>query len=185
MRWDAEWNERFFTAVEYQHQRFAGLTLDVPDFMGSYDTSSGNLDRLHLSANYWVGGGLGLFGAFTWNQSRDTTSFLGFDEDVPLVPDYVGRIGLTYVHPSRIQTTIAQTFVGSRVGAQSFTDSGDRLVFDLEPYSTTDAAVTWKSPSGELELGLLAQNIFNADIEMAYGIPAPGRTLLATVTARF
>ncbi len=185
VRWDAEWNERFFTAVEYQHQRFAGLTLDVPDLMGSYDTSSGNLDRLHLSANYWVGGGLGLFGAFTWNQSRDTTSFLGFDEDVPLVPDYVGRIGLTYVHPSRIQTTVAQTFVGSRVGAQSFSDSGDRLVFDLEPYSTTDAAVTWKSPSGELELGLLAQNIFNADIEMAYGIPAPGRTLLATVTARF
>lgn len=185
VRWDAEWNERFFTAAEYQHQRFDGLNLQVPDLLGSFDTWSGNLDRIRLSANYWVGDGLGLFGSFSWNESQDTTPFIGQDEDIPLVPDYIGRIGLTYVSPWRIQTTIAQTFVGSRVGAQGLDRSGERIIVDLDPYTTTDASISWKSPSGQLELGFLAQNIFDTDIEMALDIPAQGRTFLATMRARF
>ncbi len=185
IRWDAEWSERLFTAVEYQHQRFDGVSLEVPGLLGTYDTVSGNLDRLHLSANYWIGGGSGLFGSLTLNKSRDTTPSTGFDQDIPLVPDYIGRIGLTYVHPSRIQTTVAQTFVGARVGGQGFDAEGQRLSVDLEPYTTTDAAMTWKSESGGLELGLLVQNIFDTDIEMAYGIPAPGRTVFTTIKARF
>lgn len=185
VRWDAEWTERLFTAVEYQHQRFEGINLEIPDLLGTFDTFSGELDRIHLSANYWVGGGLGIFGSFTWNGSEDTTPFIGLGENIPLVPDYVGRIGFTYVHPSRIQTTVAQTFVGPRVGAQGFGARGERLIVDLDSFASTDAGISWKSPSGQLELGLLAQNIFDNDIEMALGIPAPGRTFLATAKARF
>lgn len=178
VRWDAEWTERFFTAVEYQYQRFDGLNLTIPDLSGSFETWSGHLDRLHLSANYWLGQGVGLFGSFTLYDSRNTTPFIGVDEGVPTIPEYIGRVGLSYVHPLRIQTTIAQTFVGPRVGVQGFG-------IELDPYTTTDASISWKSPSGQLELGFLAQNIFDADIEMAFDVPAPGRTFLATMKARF
>lgn len=73
LRWEAEWSERFFTSVEYQHQRFDGLSLDVPELLGSFDTTSGEIDRVHVSANYWIGEGLGTFGSFTWNHSVDLT----------------------------------------------------------------------------------------------------------------
>jgi Tfp pilus assembly protein PilF len=185
VRWDAEWNERFFTAAEYQHVRFVDMSLDVPDFIGSFSTWQGEIDRIHLSANYWVGGGLGAFASLTLSESRDTSPFTGGGNGVPLVPDYVGQLGLTYVHPSRVTFRVAQTFVGERVGAQDIDITGTPFVIDLQPYSTTDASVTWKSESGHLELALQVLNIFDNDIEMALGIPAPGRSFLATMKARF
>lgn len=184
LRWDAEWSERFFTAAEYQNVRFSDMLLDVPDLRGWFDTSHGEIDRISISANYWVGGGLGIFGSFTWNDSKDTTPFTGGGNSVPLVPDYVGQVGFTYVHPSRVTLTVAQTFVGERVGAQ-YMDNGTPFVIALDSYSTTDAALSWKSESGHLEIALKLLNAFDEDIEMALGIPAPGRTFLATMKARF
>ncbi|WFU50382.1 FecR domain-containing protein [Sinorhizobium terangae] len=185
MRWDAEWNERLFTAIEYQHQRFNGLTLAPEDLLTTFLTSDGEIDRVHLSANYWIGGGLGAFASFTWNESKDTSLFWNSDYRVPLVPDYVAQVGLTYVHPSRVSATIAQSFVGDRVGSQYYDDNWDPVAPELGPYRTTDAAITWKSESGHLELGLQLLNIFDAEIDMADGLPAPGRTVRARATARF
>src|SRR5690606_34253682 len=50
LRWDAEWNERLFTTAEYQHVKFVDMSLDVPDFIGSFSTWQGEIDRVHLSA---------------------------------------------------------------------------------------------------------------------------------------
>ena len=185
VRWDAEWNERFFTAVEYQHQRFNGLTLTPEDFMASFLTDTGKIDRLQISANYWVGDGLGAFGSFTWNTSKDTTTGWDPSFDVPLVPDYVAQVGFTYVHPARWTATIAQSFVGPRLGSHYYEEDGTPGGQTLDSYWTTDAALTWKSESGHLEAGLSVLNIFDNDIDMADRLPAPGRTFLATMKARF
>lgn len=189
VRWDAEWNERFFTAIEYQHQRFHGLTLAPEDFMTTFLTDTGKIDRLQLSANYWIGDGLGAFGSFTWNTSKDTTAFWDPSFSVPLVPDYMAQVGLTYVHPSRWTLTVAQSFIGPRLGSQYFVkvenEEDKPAGGELDSYWTTDAALTWKSESGHLEAGLSVLNIFDNDIEMSEGLPAPGRTFLATMKARF
>ena len=185
VRWDAEWNERFFTAVEYQHQRFNGLTLAPEDFMASFLTDTGKIDRLQISANYWIGDGLGAFGSFTWNASKDTTADWNPSFDVPLVPDYVAQAGLTYVHPARWTATIAQSFVGPRLGSQFYDDNNAPAGRMLDSYWTTDAALTWKSETGHLEAGLSVLNIFDNDIDMADRLPGPGRTFLATMKARF
>ncbi|MCZ4094648.1 TonB-dependent receptor [Sinorhizobium psoraleae] len=177
MRWEAEWSERLFTSVEYQHQRFDGLSLDVPELLGSFDTTTGEIDRIHVSGNYWIGEGIGAFGSFTWNHSVDLTPNGAGEFEVPLVPDYRAQVGLTVVHPSRVKATVAQTFVGERVGAP--------FGIDLESYTTTDAAISWESPSGHLELGLQLLNAFDDDFELALGIPGPGRTVLGSVRAKF
>ncbi|WEX74589.1 FecR domain-containing protein [Sinorhizobium numidicum] len=176
-RWEAEWSERFFTSVEYQHQRFDGLSLDIPDLLGSFDTTTGEIDRVNVSGNYWIGEGLGAFGSFTWNHSEDLSFGSNGDFGVPLVPDYLAQVGLTFVHPSRVKATVAQTFIGERVGAQ--------FGIELSSYTTTDAAISWESPSGHLELSLQLLNAFDNDFELAFGIPGPGRAVLGTVRAKF
>jgi hypothetical protein len=185
VRWDSEWNERFFTAVEYQHMRFNGLSLAPEEFMATFFADTGKIDRLQISANYWIGDGLGAFGSFTWNNSKDTTAGWDPSFNVALVPDHVAQFGFTYVHPARWTATVAQTYVGRRVGSQWYDNNDKPRVDILDSYWTTDAALTWKSQSGDLEAGLSVLNIFDADIDMAYDTPAPGRTFLATMKARF
>jgi tetratricopeptide (TPR) repeat protein len=185
VRWDAEWNERLFTAVDYQHMRFNGLALSQEDSLVEFLTKTGTIDRLQVSANYWIGDGLGAFGSMTWNWSKDTTDVLDPSFAVPLIPDYVAQIGLTYVHPSRWTATVAQSFVGPRLGWPYFDDAGNPDGVELDAYSTTDAAITWKSLSGHLEAGFSVLNIFDNDIDMAEGVPAPGRTFFASIKARF
>jgi tetratricopeptide (TPR) repeat protein len=185
VRWDAEWSERLFTAVEYQHMRFNGLTLSPEDFLTTFLTDTGTIDRLQISANYWIGDGLGAFGSMTWNWSKDTTDFWDPSFAVPLIPDYVAQVGFTYVHPSRWTATLAQSFVGPRLGSQYYIDDEFPGGVELDAYSTTDAAITWKSLSGHLEAGFSVLNIFDNDIDMAEGVPAPGRTFFASIKARF
>jgi Tfp pilus assembly protein PilF len=187
VRWDAEWSDRFFTAIEYQHQRFNGLGLPYDEFAGSAFTSEGVIDRLNISVNYWIGGGLGSFASLTLNESRDTAGFWA-GNDVPLIPDYVAQVGLKYVHPSRVTVAVAQNFVGQRLGAQATREEDGvfyPVVADLEKYTTTDAAITWSSPNGNLDFNLAVTNIFDERFESALGIPAPGRTIFASLTTRF
>ena len=169
IRWDAEWNERFFTSVEYQRRTFDGLSLDIPGLLGTFDVSSGWINRSTIAANYWLGGGLGAFGSISLNDSKDTTPGFGGYE-VPTVPQHVAQVGLTYVHPSRTTLKIAQTMV---------------VAAELPSYSTTDASIGWKSPSGHLELNLQVLNIFDKDYDMVFNIPGPGRTFYASMKARF
>jgi len=184
LRWDAEWSERFFTSVDYQHVEFDGSAVGIPGLSGIFDTAAGDIDRVNISANYWMGNGIGLFGSFTWNDSKDTTPTTGEGSPVPLVPEYVGQVGFTYVHPSRVTFSLAQNFIGKRVGAQGFDRDGPLLI-QLDNYTTTDAAMTWKSPTGHLELGLRLLNIFDNHVDMAYEVPGPRRSLLAVARANF
>jgi Tfp pilus assembly protein PilF len=182
LRWDAEWNERLFTAVEYQHVRFSGLSLSIEDLLADFPTPDGAIDQLNFSSNYWIGHGLGAFGSVTLNRSKDFTP--GFEGGkAPLVPDHVAQVGLKYVSPSRITATIAQNWVGHR-DSPGFND-GASGAFKLDAYTTTDAALTWTSENRAVDWGLAVTNVFDHRIESSADIPAPGRTIRATFTARF
>lgn len=187
LRWDAEWNERFFTTVEYQHQRFNGLSLPYEDMTTTAETRRGTIDRLNLGANYWIGNGWGSFASLTLNDSRDTKGLWAGNE-VPLIPDYVAQVGLKYVHPSRVTATIAQNFVGKRLGGQDYRITKDvvqPLIAHLDAYATTDAALSWSSPNGRLDATLRVTNIFDRRVESAIDIPSTGRTVWAGLTTKF
>ncbi len=178
LRWDAEWSERFFTAAEYQNQRLDGLSLRVPDVLYTrFGASEGNIDRINLSANYWIGGGFGAYGSFTLMDSKNTSPDVPEDIGLPMVPEQMAQVGLTYVDPNRWTATIGQTFIGKRAGM----DNG----LKLDPFSLTNIGLSWKSPDGHLETSLQLLNVFDTDFQVAYGVAAPGRTLLGSIRARF
>lgn len=177
-QWDAEWSDRFFTSLGYQHQEFDGLSLDIPKLLGaSFDLSAGTIDRFSASGNVWIGGGLAAFGTFVWNESEDETPVTGTGDAVPLIPQYQAQVGLTYVSPWRFKVTLAQSFVGERVG--------NPLDYVLEPYTTTDMALNWKSDAGNLEVDLKLLNIFDNDFELVNYVPGPGRSIIGRLKARF
>lgn len=177
-QWDAEWSDRFFTSLGYQHQQFDGLSLDIPKLVGaSFDVTSGTIDRFSASGNVWIGGGLAAFGTFVWNESEDRTPFFGTGGDVPLIPQYQAHVGFTYVSPWRFKVTVAQSFVGERVG--------NPVDYELEPYTTTDMALNWKSDAGNLELDLKLLNLFDNDFELVNYVPGPGRSIIGRLKARF
>jgi tetratricopeptide (TPR) repeat protein len=176
-QWDAEWSERFFTSFSYQHQTFDGISLDIPKLLGTFDTTDGIIDRVSASANIWIGGGVGAFGNVAWNWTEDQTPGVAPGQDLPLIPDYLAQVGLTYVSPWRFKVTVAETFVGKRLASP--------LAEPLEPYQTTDAAFNWKSESGGLEFDLKVLNIFDTDFDLANFVPGPGRTISGRLRARF
>jgi tetratricopeptide (TPR) repeat protein len=181
-RWDAEWTARLFTSIEYQHQQFNGLSLAYEDLENSFITTDGKVDRLNFSGNYWIGGGFGSFASLTLNHSQDLTP--GFKNyAVPLVPDYLAQVGLKYVHSSRVTAAIAQDFVGRRVGGQDWNDGP--IVVKLHPYTATDAAITWTSLNGGVDFSVAVNNIFDHRVESAFKMPAPGRTILVSLTAKY
>jgi tetratricopeptide (TPR) repeat protein len=176
-QWDAECSERLFTSVSYQHQTLDGISLDIPKLLGTFDTTDGVIDRVSASANIWISGGFGAFGNVAWNWTKDETPGAAPDQALPLVPDYLAQVGVTYVSPWRFKVTVAQSFVGERLASP--------LAGPLEPYTTTDAAFNWKSGSGSLEFDLKLLNIFDNDFELANFVPGPGRTISGRLRARF
>lgn len=173
LRWDAEWSDRFFTSVDAQHQEIEGLAIGIPALLETFDAYAGTIDRVTASANYWVGNGIGAFASFTRTVSEDAAG----DYGLPLIPEHVAQAGFTLVHPSRLRLTVAQTFIGPRVGAQNGVE--------IDSYRTTDASVRWTSESGHLEAGLQLLNAFDERFERALDVPGPGRTVIATLRSRF
>jgi len=176
-RWDAEWHPRFFTAVEYQRQNVRNLDLPIIDTLDTLSVTSGRIDRVAATANIWLGYGIGVFGTVGAASSENKSEGADYGRPIPFVAERFARAGLTFVHPSRLKFTLAQTFIGDR--------TGDLAGVTLDDYWTTDAAVTWETPDRRLQFGLALLNMFDNDYELAPGIPGPGRTVSATMKARF
>lgn len=177
VRWDAEWTDRFFTAVEYQHQTFSRFNLAVPDLLGSISVPEGRLDRLSLAANLWLGHGFGAFANAAWTDSANTSGGRNDGAPLPLVPDVKVTGGLTFVHPSGVQFTVAENYVGQRSGA--------RFKYMLDPFATTDLIASWQSPERHMQFDLSVYNLLDRQHDVALDIPGPGRTFLAAFTAKF
>ncbi|MGO7258805.1 hypothetical protein ACCT32_35195, partial [Rhizobium brockwellii] len=63
LQWDAEWTDRFFTSVEYQHQELHDFSIDFPlislPAADSLPLSRGSVDRAAVTAHVALGYGFG------------------------------------------------------------------------------------------------------------------------------
>jgi tetratricopeptide (TPR) repeat protein len=185
-RWEAEWTRRFFTVVDYQHQRYDGLSIAVPGTLDAIDAgdgfATGRVDRLSATANLHLGHGFGIFATAAWADSANTTPG-GPAGALPLVPELSGRAGITFVHPSNLKLTLSATYVGERSGGAS----GVRL----DDYWTADAALVWEPFDKRFELELAGYNLFDEDFDVAAGAfgtgvtPGWGRTIVGSLKVRF
>jgi tetratricopeptide (TPR) repeat protein len=177
LRWDAEWTPHVFTAVEYQRQTLNDLNIPRINTLSSIeDIDEARAEWLAATVNIWLGHGIGVFGT-VGGATSEILEGRGAGEPVPYIPERFARAGLTFVHPSRLRFTLTQNFIGERSGNYD----NDRL----ESYWTTDAAITWETPDRHLQVGLTALNLFDQKYDFGFDIPAPGRTVAATVKARF
>jgi tetratricopeptide (TPR) repeat protein len=176
LRWDAEWSPHFFTAVEYQRQDIRSLDLPIAETYETIGIDKAQVERVAATANLWLGNGIGVFGT-VGAASSEIKSGPGYGLPVPYVAERFARAGITFVHPSRLKLTIAQTFFGDL--------TGNLARQPLKDYWTTDAALTWETPDRRLLIGLTALNLFDEEYELAPTIPGPGRTVAATLKARF
>jgi len=181
LRWDAEWTPQIFTAVEYQRQTFSDLSIPTINTLDTLDVEKARAQWIAGTVNVWLGHGIGLFGTVGATTSEILTG-QGTGDPIPYIPEHFARAGVTFVHPSRLRFTLTQNFIGER--------SGSLLNDRMESYWTTDAAITWETPDRRLQVGVTALNLFDEQYEFgldqyAFGIPAPGRIVAATVKARF
>ncbi|MBL0408036.1 FecR domain-containing protein, partial [Microvirga aerilata] len=183
LRWDAEWTPHIFTAVEYQQQTLNDLNVPVINTLESFDEiEEARAEWVAATLNVWLGHGIGLFGTVGAATSeilrtREDLNGRGVGEPVPYIPERFARAGITFVHPSRLRFTLIQNFIGG--------SSGNYDNDQLDSYWTTDAAVTWETPDRRLQVGVTALNLFDHRYDFNFDVPAPGRTVAATVKARF
>jgi len=183
LRWDAEWTPRIFTALEYQRQTLKDLSVPIINTVDSFSgIEKARAEWLAATVNVWLGHGIGVFGTVGGATSKilatsDDLEGAGIGEPVPYIPERFARFGMTFVHPSRLRFTLTQNFIGERSGNYD----NDRL----ESYWTTDAALTWEAPDRRFQVGLTALNLFDQKYDFGFDIPAPGRTVAASVKARF
>lgn len=183
LRWDAEWSDRFFTAVEYQHQDIGGLYVGVPVYSYSLTLPEARIDRLTLNANVWIGGGLSFFANYSriWggNPVPDWNDWL------PTVPEHTGRIGLSYMSPERFTFYIAESYIGERVSFTRDVHGASGETVWMDEAFTTDVGIGWESLDRHLSLSLSVSNVFDEDVDVAPLVPGPGRMFSASVRGRF
>jgi tetratricopeptide (TPR) repeat protein len=183
LRWDAEWTPHVFTALEYQRQTLNDLNVPRINTLTSFeDIDRARAEWLAATVNVWLGHGIGVFGTVGGATSKilatsEDRDGQGVGEPVPYIPERFARFGVTFVHPSRLRFTLTQNFIGERSGSYD----NDRLY----SYWTTDAALTWETPDRRFQVGLTALNLFDQRYDFGFDIPAPGRTVAASIKARF
>ena len=161
-RWDAEWTDRFFTSVEYQHQEIDDYVITFTDtsifssvFAGPIAASEGHIDMVSLSANAWLTDQFGAFARATFTDSENEDN----GRDLPLVPDWTANFGITWVNPEQIRVTLTENLIGQRDGDISGTE--------LSTDATTDFTVSWEPLDKHLALGASVLNIFDQKVEVA------------------
>jgi hypothetical protein len=174
-RWDAEWTSHLFTSVDYQHQELTDISITNPGLISTLDLTDARIDRVSATANVWLENGLGAFGTIAWADSENETP--GFSGSVPFLPDWAGRVGLTWVNEANIKVTVAGTYVGER--------DGDFAGTDLDDFWTADAFLTWEPFNKRFELQLAGYNLFDRDFDLSPGVPGWGRSFAGSLKIRF
>lgn len=178
LRWDAEWNDRLFTSLDLQRQRFTDISIPIPTGLDWIDIADGRLDRISATVNYKLPRGVGVFATLARSDSenRDPAS-ASRGESLPFVPDTAARLGVTWVHPANIRASLSASWIGPRTGDET----GQRL----DGFWTADLAATWESPDQRFLAELKAWNLLDERFEVAPQIEGWGRTLEASLKIRF
>ncbi|MBB4063949.1 tetratricopeptide repeat protein [Gellertiella hungarica] len=182
LQWDAEWTDRFFTSLEYQHQDLNQVTIGYPltalPSVDGMELERGTIDRAAFTTNTVLGGGFGLSTtlALARSDNRDPRS-ASFGGDLSYVPDTAGQVALTWVNEAHVKATLAANYIGERSG----NDSGDRL----DDYWTLDASLTWEPLDKQIALEASAYNLLDQDFELAPGVPGWGPSFKCMLKVRF
>ncbi|MCJ8054792.1 TonB-dependent receptor [Shinella curvata] len=183
MRWDAEWTDRFFTAVEYQHQEIENLSVGVPVYNYALNLPEARIDRLTFNANLWIGGGVTFFANYSriWggNPVPDWNDWL------PTVPEHTGRIGFSYMSPERFTFFVAESYIGKRVSFTTDVHGASRETVWMDDAFVTDIGAGWESEDRHLSLSFSVSNVFDEDVDVAPLVPGPGRMFSASIRGRF
>jgi len=177
LRWDAEWNDWLFTAVDYQHQEIRNGSIAVPlaspFLIQDVNFDKGRVDRLALTGNMALGRGFGLSATMAHTESENLST--GTGGDLPFLPEYSGQVALTWVSTANVKTTVAANYVGER--------SEGSITHD--DFWTLDAALQWEPFDKRIEVELAGFNLLDEEFEVRSGLPGWGPTVKGTVKVRF
>ncbi|WP_064694553.1 FecR domain-containing protein [Rhizobium aegyptiacum] len=182
LQWDAEWTDRFFTSVEYQHQELHDFSVDFPLISLPSDTSlpisRGRIDRAAVTANVALGNGFGLSATYAYmdSENRDPLEPI-YGGPLPFIPQNSGQIALTWVNEAKVKATVAANYIGER--------DGDRFGTKLDDYWSLDAHLVWEPFDKRMALEAAAYNLLDEDFEITPGVPGWGRAFKGTLKVRF
>ncbi len=174
-RWDAEWNNWLFTALDYQHQDVRELSLNVPLSTINLDYTKVELDRVAATANFAIGHGFGLSLTAAHTEADVKEHTANQLDELLFVPENTGQVALTWVNTANVKATIAANYIGSRPAGGT----------TLDDFWTLDASLQWEPFDKQIEVDLAAFNLLDEDFELRSGIPGWGPTFKGTVKVRF
>ncbi|QWW66207.1 FecR domain-containing protein [Rhizobium sp. WYJ-E13] len=181
-QWDAEWTDRFFTSVEYQHQELHDFSIDLPLIAlpadDSMSLSRGSIDRAAVTANVALGNGFGLSATYAYmdSENKDQGS-LNYGGNLPYIPQNSGQVALTWVNEAKVKATVAANYIGER--------DGDDLGTKLDDYWSVDAHLIWEPFDKRIALEAAAYNLLDEDFEITPGVPGWGRAFKGSLKIRF
>ncbi|MQX78441.1 FecR domain-containing protein [Sinorhizobium medicae] len=178
LRWDAEWSDWLFTAVDYQHQEIRDGSIATPITspflpLTDFHFDKGRLDRVAVTANMALGHGFGVSATVARIESEDLST--GAGGDLPFLPEYSGQVALTFVSTANIKTTVAANYIGERAEGPITHDD----------FWTLDAALQWEPFDKRFEVELAGFNLLDEEFELRDGLPGWGPTVKGTVKVRF
>ncbi len=181
-QWDAEWTDKFFTSVEYQHQELHDFSIDLPlialPAIESLPLSRGSIDRAAVTANVALGAGFGLSATYAYMDSENKDpGTLNFGGNLPYIPQNSGQIALTWVNEAKVKATVAANYIGER--------DGDDLGTKLDDYWSLDAHLIWEPFDKRIALEAAAYNLLDDDFEVTPGVPGWGRAFKGSLKIRF
>ncbi|WP_436000227.1 FecR domain-containing protein [Rhizobium sp. LjRoot30] len=177
-RWEAEWNDRFFTAVDFQHQQMHNMSIDIPLTTNTIDLEKGRIDRVSVTANLALDYGFGISATAVYadSENQDRGSF-GYGQGLPYVPETAGQVALTWVNTNNLKTTLAANYTGKR--------QGDDVGTKLDGYWTVDAKLEWEPLDKRFAVNLAVYNLLDEDFLVSTFIPGWGRTYMGSLKVRF
>ncbi|MXN45113.1 TonB-dependent receptor [Shinella kummerowiae] len=178
LKWDAEWTDRFFTTIDYQHQTFHDLTVNDALLLSSYSFSEAEADRVAITANLALPHGFGLSAtyALAFSEVKDQAS-PAFGRDLPFLPRHTGQVAVTYVSDANVKATLAANYVGERYG--------DVTPRKLDDYWTLDAELTWEPFDKNIAFEASAYNLLDEDFDVMPGFNGWGRVFKGMMKVRF
>ncbi len=190
LQWDAEWTDRLFTSVEYQHQELHDFSIDLPLIApGSIDNlqlapdsslalSRGSIDRAAITTNVALGYGFGLSATYAYMNSENKDPLdPGYGGNLPFIPQNSGQVALTWVNEAKVKATVAANYIGER--------DGDDIGTTLDDYWSLDAHLIWEPFDKRIALEAAAYNLLDEDFEITPGVPGWGRAFKGSLKIRF
>jgi len=173
------------------------IQFDLINFI-AYNIDQAEIYGLECQVSQTLAHGFSVFANYTFQKSKTggdqfVENFVvpadrGFDE-IPGLPEHKGNLGLQYKAPAGgeiavfLQGVSEQEVIYSR-NDLNFAAEPIMEVFDQDSYITLDMEGHYPIDNN-FEIGVFARNLMDTDYQERFGFPAAGRSVGATVQAKF